>query len=148
MTREQAQQVAAGYLESQGFKYVNERGEMVWRKGFGWLAAPQFIKAEAEADGTVRVEAWLAQLALLPGIYFGEMDPMVGAFGFAVKALLKPKVHELEGLLGGQSVPATPRAGWYTDPTGRHQQRYWDGLKWTENVSDQGQSGIDAEGVA
>lgn len=29
-------------------------------------------------------------------------------------------------------------AGWYPDPTGRHQHRYWQGATWTELVSDAG----------
>jgi len=28
-----------------------------------------------------------------------------------------------------------PPAGWYSDPTGRHTQRYWDGTRWTEHVA-------------
>ncbi|MBV1850775.1 exonuclease domain-containing protein [Catellatospora tritici] len=31
-------------------------------------------------------------------------------------------------------APAAP-AGWYTDPTGRHYYRYWDGRAWTAQVS-------------
>ena len=29
-------------------------------------------------------------------------------------------------------------AGWYRDPTGQHEQRYWDGTTWTDHVSSQG----------
>lgn len=31
-------------------------------------------------------------------------------------------------------VPSVP-ADWYKDPAGRYDFRYWDGSKWTENVS-------------
>lgn len=34
-------------------------------------------------------------------------------------------------------------AGWLPDPTGRHQYRYWDGARWTENVSDNGATAVD-----
>lgn len=34
-------------------------------------------------------------------------------------------------------APVTP-AGWYPDPTGRHQHRYWDSNRWTSSVSDGG----------
>lgn len=34
-------------------------------------------------------------------------------------------------------------AGWFADPTRRHQLRYWDGTRWTENVSDGGVTSID-----
>ena len=33
---------------------------------------------------------------------------------------------------------STQPAGWASDPTGRHQFRYWDGNAWTANVSDNG----------
>jgi len=36
------------------------------------------------------------------------------------------------------NAPAVP-AGWHPDPTGRHELRYWDGLAWTQSVSDDGQ---------
>ena len=29
-------------------------------------------------------------------------------------------------------------ADWYTDPTGRHQLRYYDGAAWSDSVSDDG----------
>ena len=33
---------------------------------------------------------------------------------------------------------AGPELGWYPDPTGRHEVRYWDGGRWTERVADNG----------
>jgi hypothetical protein len=40
------------------------------------------------------------------------------------------------------TVIATP-AGWYSDPTKRHEYRYWDGSQWTESVADAGVVGQD-----
>src|SRR5256885_479984 len=37
----------------------------------------------------------------------------------------------------------SPPASWYPDPTGRYQQRYWDGAQWTEHVATDGQTGTD-----
>lgn len=34
-------------------------------------------------------------------------------------------------------------AGWYPDPAGRHEQRYWDGSAWTEHIADAGTAGSD-----
>jgi hypothetical protein len=34
-------------------------------------------------------------------------------------------------------------SGWYRDPTGRHEYRYWDGIQWTEHVSDGGNASGD-----
>ena len=40
-------------------------------------------------------------------------------------------------------VTEAPPFGWYPDPSGRHEQRYWDGTRWTEHVSDGGQQSSD-----
>jgi hypothetical protein len=34
-------------------------------------------------------------------------------------------------------------AGWHPDPSKRYEMRYWDGEKWTEYVSSQGQTYTD-----
>lgn len=39
--------------------------------------------------------------------------------------------------------PSQTPAGWYQDPTGRHQLRYWDSQRWTQHVSDDGLQSID-----
>jgi putative membrane protein len=36
----------------------------------------------------------------------------------------------------GNEPPAV--AGWFADPAGRHQARYWDGRSWTDHVADDG----------
>ena len=43
------------------------------------------------------------------------------------------------------AAPATPAvpAGWYADPAGRFELRYWDGSTWTEHVSRAGQQYTD-----
>lgn len=50
----------------------------------------------------------------------------------------------------GKTTPETQRqtkpTGWYSDPNGRHELRYWNGSAWTEQVSDQGQKTIDPPG--
>jgi putative membrane protein len=33
--------------------------------------------------------------------------------------------------------------GWFSDPSGRHHQRYWDGTRWTEHVASNGVSSTD-----
>lgn len=40
------------------------------------------------------------------------------------------------------ATPAVP-AGWYADPAGRYELRYWDGSSWTEHVSRAGQQYTD-----
>jgi len=34
--------------------------------------------------------------------------------------------------------------GWYRDPTGRHELRYWDAARWTSYVADQGRQSNDS----
>lgn len=36
-----------------------------------------------------------------------------------------------------------PPHGWFPDPTGRHQHRYYDGVTWTDGVSDNGRASHD-----
>lgn len=148
----EAQGIIAEYLEGEGFKYVDERGEMAWRKGFGALVNPQFIKAEETGAGIVHIEAWTAGVSLVPGVYGGELDPMHGVFGAGPKLALRPRILELERRLGGTAVAsaaaaATP-AGWFPDPTGRHEHRYWDGAQWTATVADAGTTTTDEAGAS
>lgn len=37
-------------------------------------------------------------------------------------------------------------ANWHADPTGRHELRYWDGVSWTDHVSDSGVPSVDPVG--
>lgn len=37
----------------------------------------------------------------------------------------------------------TPTPGWLPDPTGRHEYRYWDGARWSDDVSDGGNTSVD-----
>jgi hypothetical protein len=42
-----------------------------------------------------------------------------------------------------QAAAAVAPAGWYADPSGRYELRYWDGSQWTEHVSRAGQQFTD-----
>ena len=41
------------------------------------------------------------------------------------------------------AAESTVPAGWYADPSGRFELRYWDGNQWTEHVSRDGQQFTD-----
>ncbi len=41
------------------------------------------------------------------------------------------------------TVTSAPIAGWYRDPSGRFELRYWDGRGWSEHVASWGQQYID-----
>ena len=44
-------------------------------------------------------------------------------------------------------MSAPTPAGWHPDPFGRYEVRYWDGGRWTEHVSTQGQAYLDTPSV-
>ena len=54
---------------------------------------------------------------------------------------------EPESSSGGEQAAAAAAsaapAGWYADPSGRYELRYWDGNQWTEHVSRAGQQYTD-----
>jgi putative membrane protein len=44
---------------------------------------------------------------------------------------------------GAAGAGGTAPSGWYADPSGRHEQRYWHDGRWTEQVADGGRRSID-----
>lgn len=58
-----------------------------------------------------------------------------GSWGGSAQQTAAPPVAQ-------QQNPAVP-AGWYADPAGRFELRYWDGGAWTEHVSRGGQQYTD-----
>src|SRR5262252_6702149 len=41
------------------------------------------------------------------------------------------------------ATPPMVPAGWYADPAGRHEYRYWDGTYWTAGEADGGMTATD-----
>jgi hypothetical protein len=85
----------------------------------GWAAAPDEQTTETPVE-----EASIAELAA----QVSEPEPEPVAEPVAESA---PAVES--------AVPA----GWYADPSGRFELRYWDGTAWTEHVSRAGQQFTD-----
>jgi len=148
LSADQATAAITTYLRAEGFEPKDERSEQVWRKGMGALVAPQFFKVAA-SDNMVHIEAWMSGMALLPGVYLGEMDPTRGFWGWAVKAVLKKRIETLEGILTGGAPTGVAQpaagvdAGWRPDPHARHELRYFDGSEWTNDVCDAGQVSVE-----
>ena len=44
---------------------------------------------------------------------------------------------------GAAAAPGTAPSGWYADPSGRHEQRYWHDGRWTDQVADGGRRHVD-----
>lgn len=71
---------------------------------------------------------WFA--AIVVGLVLGIIGPVIAG----VYLLLR------RGQDTSVAVPASgpPGPGWYDDPDGTHEHRYWDGTVWTDQVSNQG----------
>ncbi len=54
-----------------------------------------------------------------------------------------PKMASAPGAMAPRPIAAGQPAGWYPDPSGRHQLRYWDSGAWTDTVSDDGVTSAD-----
>ena len=68
---------------------------------------------------------------------------ILGLIGLVIIAVLKPTLeHQAKQMTGSYinygGVPQQPAAAWWPDPLHRHQLRYWDGVRWTDYVSDHG----------
>jgi hypothetical protein len=50
---------------------------------------------------------------------------------------------EPEPVLAAAAAVSSVPAGWHPDPSKRYEMRYWDGEKWTDYVSSQGQTYTD-----
>jgi hypothetical protein len=71
-------------------------------------------------------------------------------------AYLRPENFRLQQWIAGLSgspIPAAPTSGpptdssippqWHVDPARRHELRFWDGTKWSDQVSDHGVTATD-----
>jgi len=89
----------------------------------GWASAPDEPTTDAAAQS---VDTSVADLAA----QVSEPEP----------AAAEPVVEVAAAAAAADS--AVP-AGWYADPSGRFELRYWDGAAWTEHVSRAGQQFTD-----
>jgi len=104
----------------------------------GWASAPeQAIETPVLAADTA--DTSIADLAA----QVSEPEPVAAAAPVAaavepVAAVVEPDVAEV-----APAPESTVPAGWYADPSGRFELRYWDGAAWTEHVSRAGQQFTD-----
>ena len=80
------------FMESEGFKLVDYKGEEVFKKGHGLLSAPSYLKLEYYDDEVV-IGAWL-KYAVFPGVYIGELG-IKGFIGALPKKMLKSRVKKI-----------------------------------------------------
>ena len=98
----------------------------------GWASAPDGA-ADAAADTTDTTDSSVADLAAPVSEPEPEPEPVV-----AEPAAAEPAAAE-----AAPAAESTVPAGWYADPSGRFELRYWDGAAWTEHVSRAGQQFTD-----
>jgi hypothetical protein len=90
----------------------------------GWATAPEETAEASIADLAAQVS---------------EPEPEPAAAEPAAAAEPEPAAAAEAAPAAESTVPA----GWYADPSGRFELRYWDGTAWTEHVSRAGQQFTD-----
>ena len=88
-------------------------------------------------SGSLESEAPAAADASVAGL-----AAQVAADDTTTPAVAEPVVPAAAPEPAPAAEPAVP-AGWYADPSGRYELRYWDGNAWTEHVSRAGQQFTD-----
>jgi hypothetical protein len=91
--------------------------------------------ANAVAAAAAKAVAEPAGWAAAPDNDVADLAAQVGADDIAADQAVDAAVE----VAAESSVPA----GWYADPSGRYELRYWDGSAWTEHVSRAGQQFTD-----
>ena len=84
------------YLVGEGFSNVDYKGQKVWKKGIGFLTAPQYVAITFTPDSIV-IEAFI-KFALFPGVFIGELGT-AGAFAIVPKQMLAGRVKAIENYL-------------------------------------------------
>jgi Protein of unknown function (DUF2510) len=80
------------------------------------------------------------QVAATPGVPTGFAPAATAPAPAAAPAAPTPPAPAAPQ---GGAPAASTEAAWHPDPSGRHEQRYWDGANWTDHVMDGGQPGSD-----
>ncbi len=102
----------------------------------GWAIAPEPATPTLEPTG-VQPAVTIAPTSTYQPAATPSYEPAAAATP-AAAAAAPAAAHTPEPV----AAPAVP-AGWYADPAGRFELRYWDGSTWTEHVSRAGQQFTD-----
>ena len=70
---------------------------------------------------------WFA--GIIVGLVLGIVGPVIAGVYLLLRRGEDTSVAPASGAAG---------AGWFDDPDGSHEHRYWDGTVWTDQVSNQG----------
>ncbi|MEM8620442.1 MAG: DUF2510 domain-containing protein [Actinomycetota bacterium] len=103
----------------------------------GWAQAPGGAADASTADADDADGAGAAAAAAT------ATESTVPAAEPVVAPASEPAVAAEPAAVTAPQEESTVPAGWYADPSGRYELRYWDGSAWTEHVSRAGQQFTD-----
>jgi hypothetical protein len=102
----------------------------------GWAAAPETSETTDDSIASLAAQVGAEDAAA------GD-TPVLGTTEPAAAPEPEPEPEPAPAAEAAPAAePAVP-AGWYADPSGRFELRYWDGSAWTEHVSRAGQQFTD-----
>ena len=99
----------------------------------GWAIAPEPATPTVEPTGVQPTVTIAPTSTYQPSVMPSYVPTPAATPAAATPAAVAP---------AAAAAPAVP-AGWYADPAGRFELRYWDGSTWTEHVSRAGQQFTD-----
>lgn len=112
----------------------------------GWAVAPEPVSPKPEPAATITPTIPAQPAAVTPGAAAAAAatsQPAAVVQPAAVQpAAVQPAAVPSRPEPAPSPTPSVP-AGWYADPAGRYELRYWDGGTWTEHVSRAGQQFTD-----
>ena len=128
--------------------------------GFVGGAIGGFLFAPGRFDFGGMGSAVISILLVAAAYGFASLFAAQGLDVASLAAKANQAASGLGGSLGATGGPVAPSGAapagsgtaaagaWHPDPTGRHQQRWWDGTQWTDQVADGGATSTDPLGGA
>lgn len=105
-TDQEIQEILTGFFLANGFKLVKWKGASVWKKGSGWISAPQFFVVNKSEESIVG-ESWIST-AVLPWVFIGESG-LDNQMAFAIKIPMRKLLKEIISLI---SMPGSAVKGY------------------------------------
>ena len=109
--------------------------------------ADRIRSAAAEAGATVAVNVTKTVTAVIDVSGSTTDRKVERARQLGIAVLTAEEAHEefwqRSNSAPSSSTPTRPPAGWYQDPLGRNEHRYWDGAAWTAHVANLGTTASD-----
>lgn len=111
--------------------------------GWGASATPETPAESTPAESTDPGAA-VAGAAIAATVVDAPEEAVADAAPAAEPAAAEPETPAaVETPAAAPPADSGVPAGWYADPSGRYELRYWDGTAWTEHVSRAGQQYTD-----